>query len=428
MPESGAAGQLGGRLELDAQVAERLRGRLPMVAAHTVTTITAEVTAYSGTLTGQMREKIENAVRVALGTFLQLIERAGAADPSTPLSRALEAAYALGAGEARAGRSMDALLAAYRVGARVAWREVSTTTVRSGLSAETVAEFAELMFAYIDELSAASVAGHSDELANVGRARRRDLDRLTQHLLAGDPEEVLRRSAERAEWSPPQTLTVVVLPRSSLRGVLAVLPPHTLESGEDLPGAQWAEEEALLLVPDMHGSRRRQLGTVLHGHRAVLGPARPWVAVARSYQRVLKALMLGVPRPADGTALDTEQHLARLVLHTDPEALADLRAQVLAPLADLSPATAARLAETMRSWLLHQGRRDDVAADLFVHPQTVRYRMGRLRELYGDRLHEPGTVLDLTVALAFPPAEGDGGPAEHPPATAPTPSSEARRP
>ncbi|MFJ6198125.1 PucR family transcriptional regulator [Micromonospora sp. NPDC092111] len=403
MSESGATSHLGGRLTLDAQVADRLRGRLPVVAERTVTAITAEVPAYSGTLTGQMREKIENAVRIALGTFLQLIERAGASDPSTPLSRALEAAYALGAGEARSGRSMDALLAAYRVGARVAWREVSATTVRNGLSAETVAEFAELMFAYIDELSAASVAGHSDELATVGRVRRRDLDRLTQQLLAGDPEEVLRRSAERAEWPPPQTLTVAVLPRSNLRGVLAVLSPHTLESGEELPGVEWAEEAALLLVPDMHGGRRRQLATALHGHRAVLGPARPWTGVARSYQRVLKALAVGLDRPADGAALDTERHLARLVLHTDPEALADLRAQVLEPLSALSPATAQRLAETMRSWLLHQGRRDDVAADLYVHPQTVRYRMGRLRELYGDRLSEPATVLDLTIALAFLP-------------------------
>ncbi|GAB3343190.1 hypothetical protein GCM10027452_15080 [Micromonospora halotolerans] len=69
----------------------------------------------------------------------------------------------------------------------------------------------------------------------------------------------------------------------------------------------------------------------------------------------------------------------------------------------LPRATAHRLAETLRSWLLHQGRRDDVAADLFVHPQTVRYRMGKLRELYGDRLHEPATVLALTIALAVPP-------------------------
>lgn len=84
------------------------------------------------------------------------------------------------------------------------------------------------------------------------------------------------------------------------------------------------------------------------------------------------------------------------------EALTDLRARVLQPLADLPSATAERLAETLRSWLLHQGRRDDIAADLFVHPQTVRYRMGQLRQLYGDRLTDPRSVLDLTVALALP--------------------------
>ncbi len=34
-----------------------------------------------------------------------------------------------------------------------------------------------------------------------------------------------------------------------------------------------------------------------------------------------------------------------------------------------------------------------------MHPQTVRYRIGQLRDLYGDRLEEPETVLALTVAL-----------------------------
>ncbi|MDT5289238.1 MAG: hypothetical protein QOF88_4127, partial [Mycobacterium sp.] len=52
------------------------------------------------------------------------------------------------------------------------------------------------------------------------------------------------------------------------------------------------------------------------------------------------------------------------------------------------------------AWLLHHGRRDDVAAALFVHPQTVRYRMGQLRELFGDDLADPRVVEDLTVALA----------------------------
>ena len=44
------------------------------------------------------------------------------------------------------------------------------------------------------------------------------------------------------------------------------------------------------------------------------------------------------------------------------EALDDLRERVLEPLSALRPATAERLAETLRSWLLHHGRRDDVAA------------------------------------------------------------------
>ncbi|MFC5943326.1 PucR family transcriptional regulator, partial [Micromonospora harpali] len=327
MSEESGTGHRAAHLELDAPMAARLLGVLPAVAERTVTAITAEVPAYSGTLTGQMRAKIENAVRIALGTFLQLVGRPqAAADPSTPLAPALEAAYALGSGEARSGRSMDALLAAYRVGARVAWREVSTTTVRAGLAATTVAEFAELMFAYIDELSAASVAGHADELASVGRARQRYLERLAQQLLAGEAEDVLRRSAARADWPPPQTLTVVLLPRSGLRTVLTALSPHTLESGEDVPGTEPAEELAVLLVPDVHGGRRRQLARMLRGHRAVLGPARPWHRVAGSYERAARALSLGLPRDDADAPLDTERHLARLLLSTLAVGLAALRA------------------------------------------------------------------------------------------------------
>ncbi|MFI6824122.1 PucR family transcriptional regulator [Micromonospora sp. NPDC050187] len=402
MSETSRATREAARLALDERVARELQDRLPLLAERTVTAITAEVPSYSGTLTGQMRDKISNAVQIALGTFLNLLEHAQGTDPSTPLTPALDAAYALGSGEARSGRSMDALLAAYRIGARVAWRGMSTTTVRSGLPAATVAEFAELLFAYIDELSAASVAGHADELASAGRARRRNLERLAQHLLAGEPEEVLLSSAERADWPPPQTLTAVLVPRTSLRVPLATLSPHTLEAGEDLPGAEPRAETGVLLVPDMHGARRRQLARVLHGRRAVLGPARPWHRVAVSFRRACRLLALGVDAPEDGAPLDTEHHLAELVLGMDPEGLADLRDRALEPLASLPPATAHRLAETLRSWLLHHGRRDDVAADLFVHPQTVRYRMGRLRELYGDRLTDPTTVLELTLALAFP--------------------------
>ena len=127
-----------------------------------------------------------------------------------------------------------------------------------------------------------------------------------------------------------------------------------------------------------------------------MGPARPWLEVRSSYDRARRAQERGL-------GVDTEAHLPELVLTADPDALADLRTAVLAPLADLRPASAAKLAETLRAWLLHQGRRDDIAAALFVHPQTVRYRMAQLRELFGDKLEDPQTVLALTIALGVDP-------------------------
>jgi hypothetical protein len=260
--------------------------------------------------------------------------------------------------------------------------------VDSGIGAETLADFAELVFAYIDELSAASVAGHADELATTGRVRQRLLERVARQLLEGAPADSVRAAAERAGWEPPTTLTAVLLPEAQVRPVLASLSTRTLVTSElaDL------EDQALLLVPDVHDRRRPALLRALEGRDAVAGPARPWLEVRGSYLRAVRARTLEI-------AEDTEAHLAELVLHADPEALADLRAQVLAPLADLRPAAAEKLTETLRSWLLHHGRRDDIAAELFVHPQTVRYRMSQLRELYGDRLDDPRQVLALTVAL-----------------------------
>jgi PucR-like helix-turn-helix protein len=262
-----------------------------------------------------------------------------------------------------------------------------------------MARFADLMFAYIDELSAASVAGHTDELSTTGRVREQYLERLGRHLLAGAAADVLVAAAERADWPAPSTLTAVLLPLDHVRGVTSLVPAGTLRPREELPGLEESQEAVLLLVPDSAGAERQHLLRALAGRHAVVGPARPWMQARSSYLRALQTCRLPLSI-ADRTAgIDTEQHLAELVLGADAGARADLRAQVLAPLDGLRPATAERLVETLRSWLLHQGRRDDVAADLLVHAQTVRYRMGQLRELYGDRLQDPDTVLKLMIAL-----------------------------
>ena len=392
-------------LVLNDQVVAALTAVLPAVAEHTVAAVTIEVPSYADAFSGRMGQRIEGAVQMALGAFLQLAARSLDSDPGPTLSPALEGAYELGRGEARSGRSVDALLSAYRVGARVAWRELSETAVDRDLPPLMIARFAELVFAYIDELSAASVSGHADELASSDRERLRHLDRLGQEILTAAPTEILLASAERADWRPPDTLTAVLLPSAQTRGVVSRFGQSTLQLSGDLPGIDASESVVVLLVPDMHGPNRSRLLRELQNRRAVVGPARAWTLAQSSYHRVVQARELHLARD-DTDAFDTDTHLVELVLGADREAADDLRRQALAPLDQLRPNTAERLAETLRSWLLHQGQRDAVAADLFVHAQTVRYRMTQLRELYGERLNDPQTVLELIVALSIPTSVG----------------------
>jgi hypothetical protein len=387
---------------IPAAVADAMRAELASVAQATVAEIIVEVPSYADAFSGDMGKVIRNAVELALGGFLELATASCGADASTPIRPALDGAYELGRGEARSGRSMDALLAAYRVGARVSWRHLSASAVSAGLTVGQLARFAELVFAYIDQLSAASVAGHSDELETTGRVRTRYLERLAGLLLAGAPLPELTAAAERADWTPPRTLTVAVLPEAAVRGALVSLDGRTLRSNQDVPGLDATTELVVLLVPDAEGRSRPALLRSLEGRDAVVGPPRPWSEASTSYARAVRALQLGLATEGS-EPLDTERRLADLVLRADGGALADLRARALAPLEDLTPAAREKLVETLRAWLLHHGRREQIAAALFVHPQTVRYRMGQLRERYGKALEDPRTVLELTLALGLTP-------------------------
>ena len=189
----------------------------------------------------------------------------------------MDGAYQLGRGEARSGRSVDALLSAYRIGARVAWREMSAAAVRNDVDAGTLARFAELVFAYIDELSASSVAGHNDELANSGRVRHRLLERLAAHLLDGSTPEVVESAAERADWIAPETLTAVIVPESQVRTVFNAIGGETLQSTEEHRGHGAAARPGrprAQAIDAAQGARRtrcgRRSGTPLAGGAFVL--------------------------------------------------------------------------------------------------------------------------------------------------------------
>ena len=107
------------------------------------------------------------------------------------------------------------------------------------------------------------------------------------------------------------------------------------------------------------------------------------------------------PRPAraaDGIIRCDEQ-LPALVLLADAELARLLSGQALAPLRGLRPEQADRLAETLLAWLESADNAGVAASRLHVHPQTVRYRLRQLTELFGDGLSDPDSRFALQVAL-----------------------------
>ena len=393
-------------LRLSAQVLDAMRADLPVVAEQVVAAVIAEVPAYSEPFRGSMGRNIETAVATALTGFLESL--AGAEPSADRVQQVLDAAYRLGEGEARSGRSMDALAAAYRIGTHRAWDILSEMAVDAGLPARDIARFAGLVFDYLDKLSAVSVAGHAGQLSQDDRLRARHRAAVAHALLAGQPEDQIRDIADRADWPVPDQLIAVVVPRSTAPTVRAQLDPDTLELDADITALSDWPHHLVLLVPGgpvgPADPTRPAVLDALAQTDAVVGPARPWTEARSSLERAVRVLRLRAGASEDGPALsgaiDTERHLADVVLMADEVARADLRERVLRPLADLRPSAAEKLTDTLRAWLLHQGRRDEIATALFIHPQTVRYRLGQLRDLYGERLDDPAFIRDASIALA----------------------------
>ncbi|MGE2833304.1 PucR family transcriptional regulator [Mycobacterium sp. SMC-4] len=393
--------------QLPSRTLEAMRAGLPALADRMVEAVIAEVPAFAQAAQESWRPVIYASADQLLTALVEQLR--GAADPTgsaTSMREVLDTAEGFGRREARQGRATEVQLAAYRIGAREIWREWSALAVRHGVASDEISVFAEMSFAYLDRISAAGVAGHADERARLGLARERHRERLVRALLRDVSADDLRLAAESASWAPPHTLTAVALPNEHHEGGgMITADPRTLEVPDD--AIDFPRDIRIFLVSDVGGRARAPFLQSIGMTAAVVGPARPWMRVHSSIRRVLRAAEI---LPTRSAVIDTDQFLVELIVGADAEALADLRSRALAPLADLPPATRERLADTLRSWLLHHGRRDDIAADLYVSPSTVRYRLRQLRDLYGEQLQNPRAVAELTVALAVPDQVGTSDP------------------
>jgi hypothetical protein len=377
---------------LPPEVADVLRPELPALADEIVDELSRGVPDYARPLEGPFGQALRSGVEVALGRFLTIVENPAAHDDA-----GREVYVDLGRGEMRAGRSLDALLAAYRLGARVAWRRLAAAGERAGLSPRTLYTLAEAIFAYIDELSGDSIEGYAREQAAAAGALQRRRQRLAA-LLVQDPPPApptVEAAAANAGWRLPRTVCVLVVEADD-----------TSEQADRLatrlgPDALVAHLPPLNVAVVPSPARRDELEAAVRDRGAALGPAVPWQEAGVSFARAREVLRLAREGGIDDceALLVAESHRLSLLLGADRRLARDVAAAALAPLEAETDLSRERLGSTLDAWLRHRGRTEAVARALHVHPQTVRYRLARLRELFGSRLDDPDGRFELELAL-----------------------------
>lgn len=382
---------------LPGAVADLIEPELEAVTAEILATIASQVPEYARPLEGRFGRGIRTGVGEALKQFVALIR-----DPEAGRGLGREVYVSLGRGELRQGRTLDSLQAAYRVGARVAWRRLARVGREAELDSEVLSLLAEAIFAYIDELSADSVDGYAaaqSESEDVRRRRRHELVVLLMREPAAAVEDV-RAAARAAGWKMPRQLTALACGDDDLAAIVRRLPTETLSSSFD--------ELGCVLVSDPTGpGRPGEIERAVGKRAAALGPVTSIDRVHQSW-RLAKAGLGALESGAvpGGELFIAEDHLADLLLLEGKELTTRMATRRLAPFESLTPNARERMQETALAFVRQRGNSVEMAAALHLHPQTARYRVARLRELLGDQLDDPDARFELEIALRSVASQG----------------------
>ncbi|MFI1719729.1 PucR family transcriptional regulator [Streptomyces sp. NPDC020489] len=332
-------------------------------------------------------------IRRAIEVFVQHLETAEGR-PSVPPGVFQE----FGRGEGLNGRSLDSLQAIYRMGVRLAWRRFADIGQRVEIPPPAMYELVDAGYEYLDGLVDQSVRGYAEAAARQAGERLRLQRRLMELLLAerhrhGDPADALAERAARIGWPLPARVAVGVLLRPAREAVPPAVGQRVLLDME--------YEQPRMVVPEPDAAGRPELlQRALTGWAGAIGPPVPLADAAKSLRWAEAAVRL-MERgllPA-GEVLYCTEHTEALVLLQPEELIDDLALRCLAPLAHCGPTHGRRLAETLLAWLETRGGAPEVAARLGVHPQTVRYRLRQIRELWGAEIDDPDRRFELELVL-----------------------------
>ncbi len=308
--------------------------------------------------------------------------------------------------------SLPSLLRTYRLSGTVLWRAICQDAGDDPIGRQLALDCADAMMRYTDSVSSAIAQAYLRESTagpTSGSALRAD---VIETILTGKPvNEAARRQAAALSMTLRERALFVVLLRVKdlddssagvqvgLRRMREQLTPRT---GTILVGV-WDTEVIAVCCPS-DDADHRELEAACHrlvdanaGWTVGLGRLSEGMAgVRRSYKEASEAIELGLSAGWNGRVIRFADVLLDQILRSTQH-LDALLEETVQPLADYDSRKGTDLVLTLRAYVASNFNLTKAASSLGVNPNTVVYRLRRIRDL----THRDPAVSDDLLLLAL---------------------------
>lgn len=246
--------------------------------------------------------------------------------------------------------------------------------------------------------AAAEVYAGAAEARGAWDARLESL--VVDAVLRGEADDSMQSRAAALGWGSVSNVSVIagMSPAGNAAEVVDLIRRAASRlKVESLAAVQGHRLVVILGSLEDPGPKVQALAQYFGDGPIVIGPTVPHLfAAGRSARAALSGLVAARAWPDAPRPVLADELLAERVLAGDATARRAMIDRIYRPLSTAGKA----LFETATTYLDGGGRLESTARILFVHPNTVRYRLGRISVLTGYDLSQPREAHTVRLALA----------------------------
>ena len=332
-------------------------------------------------------------LRIALNSLQE-----GAAFDTSP-------AVATGSRRAAAGVPLPAVMDAYRIGSYRLWDAVvDIATEKRGVSRDMMIEATRRIWRFQNVYTDAMTSAHREQTMHQVLEDEAERAALTEALLDG------RHITDYSVWEVAQLL------RLPLSGPYIVIAAECPTVGKQaLPGISPKLRavdifSAWRLLPDIQvgiaqiasePKRDTMLELIERQARKRIGVSPQFDELTDTAQALRYArVAMNARCSKNGGVTVFDDSVLAVAAVSAPEITKKVATVILGQFDDLPSEEKDVLINTFRAWLANQGSAANAAAQLHVHPNTVRHRLRRIEARTGRSLAVPDQLAELCLAFA----------------------------